>query len=67
MEKLEQLKNHDIYWLLFAHFTAFLVGPFAGLALFFCWCWAIYRHRQRAKIVIELMEKSNEHTACNPT
>lgn len=53
--KLARLENKDIYWLLATYIFIPLFGPFAALAIFIAWVWAILRHRDRQELLEEII------------
>ena len=60
MEKLEKLKNSDIYWLALVYILIFLAGPFGLPILAIAWVWSFIRHNARQDIVDELIEIEKE-------
>ena len=63
-EKLLKLKNCDIYYLLLTYLLIFLFGPLAGAVLVVAWLWAILRHRDRARVLEEMLAEYKEEKSC---
>jgi len=59
-ENLLKLKNCDIYYLLLTYFLIFLFGPLAGAVLVVAWLWAILRHRDRSRVLDEMLKEYEE-------